>query len=66
MVGVKDHRQENLIGQAGEVEPVYDHYAVSFFLHDPQPYLSICKDSEGNKRLQPGGAVDIISNITQW
>ena len=32
MVGVKDHRQESLIGQAGEVEPVYDHYAVSFFV----------------------------------
>src|SRR5688572_18412499 len=35
MVGVKDHHQESLIGQAGEVEPVYDQYAVSFFLFDP-------------------------------
>jgi hypothetical protein len=35
MVGVKDHRQESLVGQAGEVEPVYDRYAVSFFLFDP-------------------------------
>lgn len=35
MVGVKDHHQESLIGQAGEVEPVYDHYAISFFLFDP-------------------------------
>jgi len=35
MVGVKDHRQESLIGQAGEIEPVYDQYAVSFFLYDP-------------------------------
>ena len=35
MVGVKDHRQESLIGQAGEVEPVYDKYAVNFFLFDP-------------------------------
>ena len=36
MVGVKDHHQESLIGQAGEIEPVYDYYAVSFFLFDPQ------------------------------
>jgi len=35
MVGVKDHRQESLIGQAGEIEPVYDHYALSFFLFEP-------------------------------
>lgn len=35
MVGVKDHHQESLIGQSGEVEPVYDRYAVSFFLFDP-------------------------------
>src|SRR5688500_594610 len=35
MVGVKDHRQESLVGQAGEVEPVYDEYALSFFLFDP-------------------------------
>ncbi len=35
MVGVKDHLQESLIGQAGEIEPVYDQYALSFFLFDP-------------------------------
>ncbi len=35
MVGVKDHVQESLIGQAGEIEPVYDQYALSFFLFDP-------------------------------
>src|SRR5262249_32309488 len=35
MVGVKDHEQESLVGQAGEVEPVYDEYAVTFFLFDP-------------------------------
>ncbi|MBC9713594.1 hypothetical protein H9Y04_13540 [Streptomyces sp. TRM66268-LWL] len=35
MVGVKDHRQESLIGQAGEVEPVYDKYVLTFFLYDP-------------------------------
>jgi hypothetical protein len=35
MVGVKDHHQESLVGQAGEIEPVCDQYAVSFFLFDP-------------------------------
>ena len=35
MVGVKDHEQESLVGQAGEVEPVYDQYAVTFFVFDP-------------------------------
>src|SRR3954449_11017357 len=42
MVGVKDAQQESLVGQAGEIEPVYERYAVSFFvvadgaLHFPQ------------------------------
>ena len=35
MIGVKDAPQECLVGQAGEVEPVYDEYALSFFLFDP-------------------------------
>src|SRR5688500_6464727 len=35
MVGVKDQRQESLVGQAGEIEPVYDKYALGFFLFDP-------------------------------
>jgi hypothetical protein len=35
MIGVKDATQECLVGQAGEIEPVYDEYAVSFFLFDP-------------------------------
>ncbi|MGH8904709.1 MAG: hypothetical protein ACRDYA_24265 [Egibacteraceae bacterium] len=35
MVGVKDHRQESLVGQAGEIEPVYDQYSVTFFLFEP-------------------------------
>src|SRR5690348_6852299 len=34
MIGVKDHHQESLVGQAGEIEPVYDKYALSFFLFD--------------------------------
>lgn len=32
MVGVKDARQESLVGQAGEIEPVYERYAVTFFV----------------------------------
>ncbi|HYF90090.1 hypothetical protein [Azospirillum sp.] len=35
IVGVKDRRQECLIGQSGEVEPVYDEYSLGFFLFDP-------------------------------
>ena len=35
MIGVKDAPQECLVGQAGEIEPVYDEYALSFFLFDP-------------------------------
>jgi hypothetical protein len=35
MVGVKDHGRESLVGQAGEVGPVYDKYAVSFFVFEP-------------------------------
>lgn len=36
MIGVKDHHQESLIGQAGEIEPVYDQYSLTFFLFDPE------------------------------
>ena len=32
MVGVKDAHQESLVGQAGEIEPVYERYAVTFFV----------------------------------
>ncbi|MDB5369118.1 MAG: hypothetical protein JWP20_676, partial [Roseomonas sp.] len=35
MIGVKDRQQECLIGQSGEMEPVYDQYALGFFLFDP-------------------------------
>jgi hypothetical protein len=35
MVGVKDHARESLVGQAGEIEPVYDRYALAFFVFDP-------------------------------
>ncbi|HEX5200876.1 hypothetical protein ACFQS1_26380 [Paractinoplanes rhizophilus] len=42
MAGVKDAHQESLVGQAGEIEPVYERFAVTFFvivdgrLHLPQ------------------------------
>ena len=35
LVGVKDHHQECLVGQAGEVMPVVDPYTFVFFLFDP-------------------------------
>ena len=35
MVGVKDIGQKNLVGQAGEIEPVYEAYAVAAFVFEP-------------------------------
>jgi len=35
MIGVKDAAQECLVGQAGEIEPVYDEYTLTFFVFDP-------------------------------
>lgn len=35
LVGEPNKDLESLVGQAGEVEPIYDQYAVSFFLFDP-------------------------------
>jgi len=35
MVGVKDAIQESLVGQAGEIEPVYEAYAVAAFIFEP-------------------------------
>ncbi len=56
MISVKDHKDEILIGQCGEIEPVYDQYAISFFVQDnstgelfyPQNYLSFVKQSLKN------------------
>ncbi|MCX7109182.1 MAG: hypothetical protein WCI11_01165 [Candidatus Methylumidiphilus sp.] len=52
MVGVKDAAQESLIGQAGEIEPVYDKYVVSFFLFDPAT-RRLCLP----QRSEPGDAL---------
>lgn len=53
MVGVKDAVQESLVGQAGEVEPVYDKYAVIFFLFDPAT-----KQLHFPQRPTPGDRLD--------
>jgi len=34
MIGVKDRQEECLVGQSGEIEPVYGRYTMSFFLFD--------------------------------
>src|SRR6266508_2616918 len=58
MVGVKDAHQECLIGQSGEIEPVYERYTVSFFvvaggrLHLPQ-------------WLEPGGVAPALRQQRQ-
>src|SRR4030088_952858 len=39
MIGVKDQGDETLIGQAGEIEPVYEQYALSFFVFQPDAGL---------------------------
>ncbi|HSV65707.1 MAG TPA: hypothetical protein VLJ59_07355 [Mycobacteriales bacterium] len=36
MIGVKDAGLESLVGQAGEIEPVYESYAVSGFIYEPE------------------------------
>src|SRR5664279_2079272 len=35
MIGVKDAPEESLVGQVGDIEPVYEAYSVSAFLFDP-------------------------------
>lgn len=58
MVGVKDAHQESLVGQAGEIEPVYERYTVSFFVVD------------GNRLhlpqwLEPGGVLPALQQQRQ-
>ena len=52
MIGVKDAQQETLVGQAGELEPVYDKYTVGFFLYDPAT-----KRSYFPQMTQPGDSL---------
>ncbi|MGA4838567.1 hypothetical protein [Streptomyces sp. G45] len=53
MVGVKDHRQESLIGQGGEVEPVYDRYCLAGFVYDPASgTLSLPQLASGGRVVQ--------------
>lgn len=51
MTGVKDHKQESLIGQAGEIEPVYDGYSMSFFLFVPSTKTLILPQRLSGARL---------------
>ncbi|MCU7550364.1 hypothetical protein OCK74_14680 [Chitinophagaceae bacterium LB-8] len=52
MVGVKDHHQESLIGQAGEIEPVYDRYSVSFFLFNIRTRELYFPQTSGGEHLK--------------
>lgn len=52
MVGVKDHHQESLIGQAGEIEPVYDRYSVSFFLFNERTKELHFPQTSGGEHLK--------------
>ncbi len=68
MVGVKDHHQESLIGQAGEIEPVYDRYSVSFFLFNTRTReLHFPQTSGGEhlkQRFEEGYLPVIITDFT--
>jgi hypothetical protein len=65
MVGVKDARQESLVGQAGEIEPVYERYAVTFFvvegakLHLPQ-WLEPASGSPALEQHRQDGYLPVI------
>jgi hypothetical protein len=52
MIGVKDHHQESLIGQAGEIEPVYDRYSVSFFLYNIDTGELLFPQTSGGEHLK--------------
>jgi hypothetical protein len=72
MVGVKDHHQESLVGQAGEIEPVYDKYALSFFVFDsntrqfhfPTAFQSAGPGASLTQSLD-GGYLPIIDTVYQ-
>ena len=69
MIGVKNHHQESLIGQAGEIEPVYDHYAMSFFLFDPDSrtlHFPQFPEAEGERPLEQShedGFLPIVQTV---
>ena len=77
MIGVKDHHQESLVGQAGEVEPVYDTYSLSFFLFDKQSRELYFPQFPGattghpslEQSMEDGGAppetIDTVLNATE-
>jgi hypothetical protein len=59
IVGVKDARQESLVGQAGEIEPVYERYTVSFFLMDAAGRLHL------PQLLEPGSGQPALEHRRQ-
>src|SRR4051812_46022710 len=65
MVGVKDAHQESLVGQAGEVEPVYERYAVTFFLladgelHFPH-YAEAGAPAPALEQQRQGGYIPVV------
>jgi hypothetical protein len=66
MVGVKDAGRETLVGQAGEVEPVYDQYAMCFFVFDPPPGACTCPSSSGPGRAPPSRRSSRAATGRSW
>jgi hypothetical protein len=67
MIGVKDYKQEGLVGQCGEIEPVYDEYTLMHFLFDPSArMLYFPQDPSAGKIQQTfrNGYLPIID--TDW
>jgi hypothetical protein len=67
MIGVKDTGDETLIGQAGEIEPVYEQYALSFFVFGQRPSWSArCSDSSDFSAGQRRGHATSTSANSAW
>ncbi len=67
MVGVKDYTQESLVGQCGELEPVYDEYTLLHLLFDPASgklYFPQDPAAGGVKQSFKDGYLPIIE--TSW
>src|SRR4051794_7226654 len=56
MIGVKDHGLESLVGQVGDIEPVYEAYAVCGFVFEPDGrWLHLPQLTE------PGGPIPAVT-----
>lgn len=68
MIGVKDRFQEVLVGQTGEIEPVYDKYSLIFFLFDKSkkqlhfPNFSSGNNNSLNQTMKNNYIPEIITN----